>query len=392
MGRMAHIDGRQWGSSGFTGPQACFYTHGMGEAFSRQVRFCTTRDDVNIAYATSGSGWPVVKTPNWMNHVELDAYSPVWRSWVERVNRHHTLVRYDARGCGLSDGDVAAEFGTNQLDLDAVVDSAGLHKFALFGACQGAAIAIEYAARHPDRVSHLILMGASLQGVFKRRPDAQSREEAEALLKLVEIGWGRENSAFRQIFATQFIPDSTPQHLLAFDEIQRKTVTPDRAAALLKSFYDIDVSEFAGHVRCPTIVFHATGDARVPFAEGRRTACTIPGAEFVSLESRNHIVLDHQPAWEQFFGEVESFLGRYPPDSAAAPLPRVADLTPAEGRVLDLLASGISNTEIANRLAISEKTVRNHINHIFSKLAVQNRSEAIVVARDAGYGRQPLRA
>lgn len=352
-----------------------------------QVRFCRTTDDVSIAYTASGSGLPFVRAPNWMNHVELDAQSPVWASWIEQVNARHTLLRYDARGCGLSAGEPASDFDANQLDLEAVVDAAGLEQFMLFGACQGAAIAIEYAAKHPDRVSHLVLVGAMVQGAYKRPGHAYAREEADALLKLVEVGWGRENSAFRQIFATQFIPDSTPEHLASFDEIQRKTVTPERAACLLRSFYDIDVVRYAGQVKCPTLVFHATGDARIPFEEGRRTAGLIPGAEFVSLESRNHILLDHQPAWRQFFVELDAFEQRHPAREGRT-LPRLADLTPAEGRVLDLVASGVNNVEISRQLVISEKTVRNHINHIFSKLAVRDRSEAIVLARDAGYGRR----
>lgn len=361
----------------------------MPSTASPRIRFCTTADGVSIALGVSGSGWPFVKTPNWLNHLELDVVSPVWRSWIERVSRHHKLVRYDARGCGLSDRSRAPpSFAANQLDLEAVVEAAGLDRFVLFGASQGAAIAIEYAAQHPDRVSHLVLCGAYLRGASRRDGSPQSREEAQALLKLVELGWGRENSAFRQVFASQFIPDSNPGQLRAFDEIQRKTVSPEAAADLLRTFYDIDVTRWATQVRCPTLVLHATQDARIPYEEGRRVAAAIPGAQFVSLDSRNHILLDHQPAWEQFFVEVESFLQRHPP-VAGQRLPRLADLTTAESAVLDLVASGVNNAQIADRLGISPKTVRNHINHIFSKLGVKARSQAIVLARDAGLGQRP---
>ena len=356
-----------------------------------QVRFCTTTDGVRIAFGVSGSGWPFVKTPNWLNHLELDVDSPVWRAWIERVSRQHTLVRYDARGCGLSDRDLLRpSFATNLLDLQAVVDAARLDKFILFGASQGAAVAIEYAARHPERVSHLILYGAYLRGAMKRDDSPGSKDEALALLKLVELGWGRENSAFRQVFATQFIPDSTPQQLLAFDEIQRKTVSPEGAAALLRTFYEVDVAEFAARVRCPTLVLHARQDARVPFDEGRRVAAGIPGAEFVSLDSRNHMLLAHQPAWEQFFVEVERFVQLHPPVPKANGLPSLGDLTTAEADVLDLVASGVNNAEIAVRLGISPKTVRNHINHIFSKVGVKDRAQAIVLAREAGFGKRRL--
>ena len=374
---------------GLAAHAARYYSKAMKSDSSPQIRFCTASDGVSIAFGVSGSGLPLVKTPNWLNHLELDVHSPVWRAWIDRMSQYHTLVRYDARGCGLSDrGASRPSFSTNRLDLEAVVDAARLDKFVLFGASQGAAIAIEYASLHPERVSHLVLCGAYLRGAAKRDGSPQAREEAQALLKLVELGWGRENSAFRQVFATQFIPDSTPQHLLAFDELQRRTVSSEGAADLLRTFYDIDVTDFAAQVRCPTLVLHARQDARIPFDEGRRVAAAITQAEFVSLESRNHILLDHQAAWEQFFVEVESFLQRHRTVAPAASLSTLEELTAAESRVLDLVASGVNNSEIATRLGISPKTVRNHINHIFSKLGVKDRSQAIVMARDAGFGKR----
>lgn len=355
---------------------------------SAQVRFCTTCDGVNIAYAVRGSGPPLVKTPNWLNHVELDVANVVWRSWIERLERDHRLVRYDARGCGLSDrSPPEISFATNQLDLKAVVDAAGLERFVLYGASQGAAIAIDYAARNPERVSQLVLCGSYMQGAWKRPAAPEAREEATALLKLVELGWGRENSAFRQVFANQFIPDATPEQLRGFDKIQRKTVSPEGAARLLRTFYDIDVVASARRVRCPTLVLHATHDARIPFEEGRRTASTIPGAAFVSLDSRSHVLLENDPAWDSYFHALAQFLPRSgPAESAHADRGAFAELTPAELRVLELVAAGISNPLIAQRLEIVEKTVRNHMNHIFSKLGAQDRSQVIVLAREAGFG------
>jgi pimeloyl-ACP methyl ester carboxylesterase/DNA-binding CsgD family transcriptional regulator len=342
---------------------------------------------MDIAYATAGRGTPFVKTPNWLNHLELDPRSPVWRAWIERLCQHHLLVRYDARGCGLSERRaVAHSFAANQLDLEAVVDALGLERFVLFGASQGGAIAIEYAARHPERVSHLILYGTYLRGALRRDDAPQARAEAETLLRLVELGWGRSNSAFRQVFASQFIPDSSLEQLQAFDEIQRQTVSPEAAAALLASFYEVEVTSLAARVRCPTLVLHAREDARVPFDEGRRVASAIAGAEFVPLASRNHILLEHQPAWGQFFDEVDAFLRRH----GEAPAPagaRFDDLTPAERRVLDRIAAGWSNPRIAQHLGISPKTVRNHINHLFDKLGLHERSQVIVRAREAGLGR-----
>ncbi|HVL59229.1 MAG TPA: alpha/beta fold hydrolase [Burkholderiaceae bacterium] len=354
-----------------------------------QIRFCTTSDGVTIAYAVAGAGLPLVKTPNWLNHLELDVQSLVWRSWIARMTERFRFYRYDGRGCGLSDRDVAdTSFAAYRLDLEAVVDAARLKRFALFGASQGAGIAIEYAARHPERVSHLILYGPYLRGLLKRDSNPRCADEAQTMIKLVELGWGRENSAFRQVFANQFIPDSRPEQLRAFDEIQRHTASPETAARLLASFHEADVSALAPDLCCPTLVMHSRGDERVPFEEGRRVAAAIRGAEFVPLDSRNHILLEHQPAWRQFFDEIDAFLQRHPDATVHAPS-GFADLTPSERRVLDLMAAARSNAQIASALGISSKTVRNHINHIFSKLGVSDRAQAIVLARESGFGRGP---
>lgn len=350
------------------------------------IRFCTTSDGVKVAFATAGVGYPLVKTPNWLNHLELDVQSPVWRGWIREMTRRFRLVRYDARGCGLSDRELGSfSFATNLLDLEAVVEAAGLDRFVLFGASQGAAIAIEYAAKHPERVTHLVLYGSYLRGVLRRDPTAAEAEEARTLLKVIELGWGKENSAFRQLFATQFIPDSTLEQLRGFDDIQRRTVSAEGAAKLLATFYEIDISALAGMITCPTLVLHARKDARIPFEQGRRVAAAIRGAEFVPLESRNHILLEQQPAWRQFFDEVDRFMKR---TGDAAVQPVLAELTASELKVLDLLAATLSNPEIAAALNISSKTVRNHINHIFGKLGVRDRAQAIVLARDAGLGKR----
>jgi pimeloyl-ACP methyl ester carboxylesterase/DNA-binding CsgD family transcriptional regulator len=344
------------------------------------IRFCTTSDDARIAYAVAGKGVTLVKAPNWLNHLELDVASPIWQPWISRMVENYRLVRYDARGCGLSDRHVErSSFGTNLLDLEAVVHAAGLDRFVLYGASQGAAIAIEYAARHPDRVSHLILYGAYLRGAMKRHPSPQAVEEAQTMIKIVQLGWGRENSAFRQVFASQFIPDSTLEQLRAFDEIQRVTASPDTAARLLANFHEIDVSALAALIRCPTLVLHSRDDARIPFEEGRLVAAAIPGAEFIPLDSSNHILLAHQPAWRQHFDEIDAFLQRNGQPARV----RFPTLTHAEARVLDLMAEGLSNGEIAAALGIQSKTVRNHINRTFGKLDVRTRAQAIVLARNA---------
>ena len=352
------------------------------------VRFCTAGDGVRIAFASAGGGPPLVKAPNWMNHLQYDWESPIWRPWMLEMAGRYRFTSYDARGCGLSDRLVADHsFASHLRDLEAVADAAKLERFVLLGMCQGAAIAIAYAARHPERVSHLVLYGAYAQGKLRRPHTPQQRDEADVMVKLIEIGWGREDSAFRQVFTTQFIPDCTLEQVRAFDELQRITASPDTAATLVRMFHDIDVADDAGKVRAPTLVMHSSGDQRVPIEQGRSTAALIPDARFVLLESRNHILLDHQAAWRRFFAELDAFTAG---EAMAATVEErdFLELTQREREVLELIARGLDNGQIAAGLGMSPKTVRNHINAIFAKLSVPSRAQAIVRAREAGFGRK----
>jgi len=352
------------------------------------VRFCTAGDGVRIAFASAGGGPPLVKAPNWMNHLQYDWESPVWRPWMLEMAGRYRFTSYDARGCGLSDRLVADHsFASHLRDLEAVADAAKLERFVLLGMCQGAAIAIAYAARHPERVSHLVLYGAYAQGKLRRPHTPQQRDEADVMVKLIEIGWGREDSAFRQVFTTQFIPDCTLEQVRAFDELQRITASPDTAATLVRMFHDIDVADDAGKVRAPTLVMHSSGDQRVPIEQGRSTAALIPDARFVLLESRNHILLDHQAAWRRFFAELDAFTAG---EATAVTVEErdFLELTQREREVLELIARGLDNGQIAAGLGMSPKTVRNHINAIFAKLSVPSRAQAIVRAREAGFGRK----
>jgi pimeloyl-ACP methyl ester carboxylesterase len=286
----------------------------------------------------------------------------------------------DARGCGLSDWNVR-EFSLEHYvnDLEAVIDAAGFERFALFGHSQGGAIAVEYASRYPQRVTHLVLLGAYARGSGKRGLPPALMAELEAQLKLVEVGWGREDAAYRAMFSTQFIPGATLEQLNSLSELQRKSASAENAVRLIRSFFAIDVSEPAQRVRCPTLVFHARDDRRVPFDAGRQLAALIPGARFVPLDTPNHIVLEHEPAFRVFFDELRGFL---PGDRPAS----LAGLTAREAEIVERIARGLDNTAIAAQLGLSEKTVRNHITHIFDKLGVQTRAQAIVLAREAGVG------
>lgn len=350
---------------------------------SRQhIRFCTSPDGARIAYAKSGTGAPLVKASNWLSHLEFDWESPVWRHWTTELCRDRTYVRYDARGSGLSDWDVAEfSFEAWVSDLETVVDAAGMERFALLGVSQGGAIAIAYAVRHPQRVTHLILHGAFARGQLQRNITEQKREEAETMAKLAELGWGKDNPAFRQFFTTQFIPDGTAEQQRWFNELERVSTSPSNAARFMRTVDEIDVTALAPKVSCPTLVLHASQDARAPFDEGRLLASLIPDARFVPLQSRNHILLENEPAWKQWLAEVRAFL---PATFVGA---QFASLTARERDLVELIAQGLDNAQIAARLELSEKTVRNHITHIFDKLQVENRAQAIVRARDAGFGR-----
>ncbi len=283
--------------------------HGSGPHYEQEIQFCMTRDGVQLAYSRMGSGPPLVKTGNWMTHLEFDFESPIWRHLYRELSRDRTLIRYDARGNGLSDRDVEdVSFEALVNDLEAVVDAAGLERFALLGISQGCAVSIAYAVRHPERVTHLILFGGYAVGWAKRAKSAAEKEQGAAMLTLVRLGWGQENPAFRQIFTSQFIPGGTKEQVDWFNELQRISTSPEDAVRSLAANGDTDVSALLAQVAVPTLVMHARDDARVPFDQGRRLAAAIPGARFVPLASRNHLILEDEPAFPRFLQEVRGFL------------------------------------------------------------------------------------
>lgn len=276
----------------------------------QEIRFCTTPDGVRLAYATVGEGPVLVKTANWLSHLEFDLRSPVWRHWYEELSRDHLFVRYDERGCGLSDWNTADNsFEEWVRDLETVVDAAGVDRFSLLGISQGGPVAIAYTVRHPDRVSHLVLYGTYARGWLRRDISAQERAEREAMMTLSQHGWGRDIPAYREPFTRTFIPDASDDQRSWFNELQRITCSPENAVRLQWAMGDIDVTDLLPLVTVPTLVLHARGDMRCPFDEGRNLAATIPGSRFVALDSRNHLLLEHEPAWGRFLLEVRSFLG-----------------------------------------------------------------------------------
>lgn len=352
---------------------------------TQNIQFARSKDGVRIAYSVNGQGPVLVKAANWLSHIEYDWDSPVWKHWLTDLSSNTTLVRYDERGCGLSDQQVSdLSFDRWVDDLETVVDTVGLDRFPLLGVSQGGAVAIAYAVKHPERVSHLILYGAYARGRLVRDNSVLAQQEADTMRNLIQLGWGREHDAFRQVFSSQFMPDGTLKQLKAFNELQRISCSPESAARFLDEFNHIDVMDLATKIRCPTLVMHARGDLRVPFDEGRLIASQIPGAQFVPLESNNHVLLS-EPMWDVFMSKLVPFLEQ-PSLVSSEPNP-INDLTPREYEVLDKLARGLDNKTISEHLGLKEKTVRNHITQIFSKLYVQTRAQAIVLAREAGLGK-----
>lgn len=352
-----------------------------------EVRFATSRDGVRIAWSQHGSGPPLVRVGTWLTHLQHDWDSVVWRHWLTELGERFTFVRYDDRGCGLSDRDVS-RFGLEAwvADLEAVVDASGYSRVALFGMSQGAAIAVAYAARHPDRVSHLVCLGGYPRGSAVRVRTPEQREEAQALDTLVRVGWGRADPTFRRIFTGALIPGGTDVQMRWFDELQRQSTSGAMASRLMRARSRIDVSRLAGSVTAPTLVLHARDDAMVEFEQGRELAALIPGAQFVPLEARNHVLLADDLAWPRFLDALDAFTAQAPASTGAPAAPATAPPGPGGGlsdrevEVLRLVAAGHSNAEIADALSISVRTVERHLTNLYAKLGLLGRSARAAAA------------
>ncbi len=345
------------------------------------IRFCTSPDGVRLAFGMHGSGPPLVRVATWMTHLQYDWDSPLWRHWLDGLAEGRTLLRYDERGSGLSDRD-ATRFSMDAWveDLEAVVDAAGLERFSLLGLSNAGAVAVAYAVRHPERVSHLVLCGAFAKGRLRRDPSSRARAEAEALLSLIRVGWGRANPAFRRAFTTLFVPEATHQQMEWFDELQRISATAETAALMRLAREEVDIADLLGQVVTPTLVLHAQDDAAVPFEQGRGVASAIPGARFVPLEGRNHVLLADEPAWDAFLSELNAFLPSLPSDEHVAE----EVLTAREAEVLRCVAAGMTNQAIARRLFVSVRTIERHMGNMYAKLGLRGKSgRAAIAARAA---------
>jgi pimeloyl-ACP methyl ester carboxylesterase/DNA-binding CsgD family transcriptional regulator len=349
---------------------------------NQRIKYVRASDGVQLAWADSGSGPALVKAANWMTHLEYEWESPVWRHWMQFFGRNFRYIRHDERGCGMTDrnvGDLSVESWTD--DLETVIEAAKpAEPFGLLGISQGGAASIAYAIRHPEKVSRLVLYGSYARGPA-RRGDADGEKMYRAMIDLVRLGWGSDNPTFRQVFTSRFVPGANEEQLNWFNDLCARTTTGEIAAELLEARAQIDIVDLLSQVKVPTLVIHSRGDNVVPISEGRLIAGGIESAEFIELDSRNHVLLEHEPAWQRFCDEVQRFFGITSDERD----PAFDELTARESQILDLMSEGLGNAEIAERLSVSEKTVRNHVTNLFDKLGVWSRAQAIVFARDRGF-------
>lgn len=340
----------------------------------QRIHFCNAKDNTKIAYAVTGNGYPVVRAAHYLSHLEFDFESPVWRHWIRELSKHNTYIRYDERGCGLSDWNPSEfTFDSFVSDLETVVDSLGLEKFALLGISQGGPVGIAYAALHPERVSHLIIYGSYALGWAKRPEDPEGITIREAMRKLIEVGWGKDNPAFRQAFTSLFIPEAGPEQMRWWNELQRVSCPPANALKFDSVFANIDVSSLLRKVSVPTLILHARHDSVVPFEQGRLLASQIPKARFVSFEGMNHVLLESEPGWQTFLREFRTFLGTSTHAQGLIQEPNLAqpkedELLTAKDVLTNINEVSLSKFSVVGNYVRHDPRVRNSLKDLKTKI------------------------
>jgi pimeloyl-ACP methyl ester carboxylesterase/DNA-binding CsgD family transcriptional regulator len=368
----------------------------------QEIRFCRAPDGVRIAYAVHGTGPPLVVDSCWLSHLQYDWQSPVWRHYLTEWGRNHTVIRFDERGHGLSDRDVSDHSLEARLgDLEAVVDDAGVDRFALQAMAQGGPVAVAYAAKHPERVSRLVFYGSYACG-FTDDPEEQQLNDT--FDQLIKVGWARPDSAFRRVFTSMMIPHATEEQHVWLDELQRVSTSAETARTSRRQRRLADSTAMLGDLEVPTLVLHSRGDRMNPFEEARRLTAGISGARLVALESDNHIVLEDEPAWLVYCAELAAFLAAEldatdgqgaTDDPTATPRQAATDgrtaaldqLSSREVEILHLAAEGLDNDAIAQALTLSVRTVERHLSNVYAKLDLHGKS-----ARTAAVARLLTRA
>jgi pimeloyl-ACP methyl ester carboxylesterase/DNA-binding CsgD family transcriptional regulator len=351
----------------------------------QRIAFVRSKDNTNIAYALSGEGPPLVRAGTWLTHVHFDWESPIWSHWLRFMSERNTLIRYDPRGCGLSQSDVESISLNDWVeDLETVVDRLELKSFPLIGMSQGAAVAVEYSIRHPERVTQLILYAPVVTGWRDR--ESRISKVWSLMEQLVLTGWGETNLAFPSIFSHLFLPNSPPETKHWYADLQRKSASNEFASRFMSALGNLQMFSRLKQVSVPTVVIQVADDQAIDPKSAIDIASEIPNSHFISIHSSNHILLEDEPGWMEF----KSVFSRYVPGCPArsphqATTPQLLEqLSKREQEILSAIAKGLSNQQIATGLFISEKTVRNHITHIFDKLGVSSRAQAIVLAKDSG--------
>ena len=347
------------------------------------IRFCTARDGAKLAVGSAGSGTPLVRAGTWLTHVEYDVTSPLSAHWAEEFARRHRYVVYDSRGCGLSDREVRdLSLEVFVADLEAIVDGLALERFALLGISMGAPVAVAYAARHPERVSRLVLHGGFHRSYLSsKNPDPRVIEEADVLIKSARLGWGTGSPALRQVFVAKFMGESTEAQRRAFDERQRVSSSAEMAERYLRAMFALDVKDLAPRVSCPTIAFHCRSDQLILFEQGRKLAALIPGARFVPLDSKNHVPFREEPAWQALVTALRPFLDE---DAGLREASPAKALTRRQLEVLRGVARGLTDKEIASELSLSPRTVEMHVARALAALDCANRAQAVGKAAALG--------